>query len=463
MSPKPLLRAALLLLIGASAVTAQQDGLPDPTVTVSAGDVRLGLLQAALHAGTTGHDAIIAAQTEGGEAIFLRSGSAGLADLMAALEDGTQPGSLRRAGDTFTAARPIVVMQGASLAIAPGETLRLDARGGAFVLSLGRIAVEGARIEAVGIDPADPLGFRPFVASLGTGDLVVRDGAIAGLGFPGAAMTSGLAHAARGLLRGPEPLTLTDVILDDVQGVTVLGGQGLDVSGSTFRDMRGTALSVSGAPETRIEANRFERGRGLHTIHVSGPDGQVRIARNVLSGGRHAGIRVSDGTAKLDLHGNRVSGYAGTAIRLDDGPACARVSGNLLEGNGGDGLAVRGGGPLAVDGNVIAGNGGAGISISQPEPRADMLVVHNLLAGNRTGLRGVMLGALRLAGNDFSDQRPRILSGDLAQTVPALLRASREGPVDLIVTHVVARPAPEALPADAADRAFARCLRPEPS
>ncbi|TFL16185.1 right-handed parallel beta-helix repeat-containing protein [Jannaschia formosa] len=460
-----LLAAVAALVLTAGAVAQHGGGATSApsapaAATVSVGDLRLGLLQAALHVGPEGHDAIMAAQPdEAASAIFLRSGVATLAGLHAAVQDTELAAGLRRTGEdgVFVATRPIVILQGASLKLVPGEELQLDAREGALLLSFGDLGIEGARVVAIGTDDEAPGAFRPFIASLGPATLTLTEAELSGLGFEGGPMTSGLAHVVRGLIQSREPLRLHDARLLDIHGATIIGGEGLEVLRAAFLGARGTALSVKSVASVRVEDSRFENGSGPYAIRIAEAGDAVALRRNSLLDGRHGGIRIEEGTFGARLSDNTILGFSGTAIALAEGAGCLRLDANLVRDNGGDGISARHTGSLVIDGNIVTGNGGAAISLSTPAPRAELLVSGNRIAGNRTGLRGVMLGALRLAGNDLSGQSPRILSGDLSQVVPALLRASRDEPADLQIRHVRAWPAETKLPEAAESLAHARC------
>jgi poly(beta-D-mannuronate) C5 epimerase len=421
-------------------------------------DVRLALTQMAMVVGSAGRTRIEVAQTPGDVgAIYVRSGSGTLAELYEATRGGPLEGALRREGRAYVAVRPIVVVQGAALTLGSGEVLELEGQSGAFLLSFGELAITGATVRAKAPDPEAEDPFRPFVASLGTGRIEVTDSLFQGLGSDIAPAASGLALASGSLFAPVGASSVRDSRFEDVQGLSVLGGVGVAVEGNRFERPRGVAIWTDGADDVEVRGNLVVGAEGPFALRLDGPATDLRVAGNVLVGGRHAGVRIADGAEGADLTGNVVTGFAGRAVVAEEGARCLRLSGNLIRDNGGDGVSTRDAGDVIVAGNVLTGNGGAGVSLVRPQTGAALLVADNLISDNRSGVRASGVEALRLSGNDLAGQMPRHLAGDLAQHTPLLLRESRGGGRASLLFQQVRAETMAPLVPEAADDAFSSC------
>jgi hypothetical protein len=421
-------------------------------------DVRLALTQMALAAGSAGQAEIAAAQAgEGPGAIYLRAGSATLAQLFEATRGTDLEPVLQREGERYVVSRPLVVIQGAALRLEPGDQLELDTASGAFLLNFGHLSISGATIRAEAPPPESADRFRPFVASLGTGTIEVAHGVFVGLGSRIAPVASGLALSSGSLFAASTPSVVRDSHFIDVHGLSALDSNGAAILGNRFDRARGVAIWADGSDRVTIAGNHVVEPSGAFAIRVDGPAKDVGLFDNVLVGGEHAGLRIAGGAAAVDLQGNVVTGFAGRAIVAEEGATCLRVAGNLVQGNGGDGIGARDVGAILVGGNAILDNGGAGLSLSRARAEAGMLVQDNLFAGNRSGIRASQIATLELSGNDLSDQMPRHLAGDLAQLTPMFLRESRGGARPAFAIHSVRAEVAQPLPTDAVDAAFEQC------
>jgi poly(beta-D-mannuronate) C5 epimerase len=340
----------------------------------------------------------------------------------------------------------------------PGDVLELDVAQGAFLLNFGHLSVAGATLRADPPGPGNEDGFRPFVASLGTGTLDVSWSVFVGLGSRVAPAASGLAVSSGSLFAAAGA---TSVIRDsrfiDVQGLTIIDGDRTVVTGNRFDRPRGVAIWVDDSQEVEVRGNYVVSPQGTFAARIDGPGRGVRFTDNVLVDGDHAGLRIAGTAAVVDLQGNVVSGFAGRGVVIEEGAGCIRLASNLIRENGGDGVSAQDVGDLIASGNVIAENGGAGVSLSRSRGEAEILVVNNLLAGNRSGVRTATIDALLLTGNDMSAQMPRHLAGDLTQHTPMFLRESRGGErAALAFRHVVADVVEPLAPAEA-EAAFEAC------
>ncbi|ROU03620.1 right-handed parallel beta-helix repeat-containing protein [Histidinibacterium lentulum] len=413
---------------------------PAGEAVVEAGDIRLALAQIGIGAGSDGRTAIAAAQPVFGPgAVYLRQGRTDLDGLVDAAAAAGLDGVLFREDGAVVARAPVVVLEGAALALGRGDRLTLAGEAGAFLLAFGALSIEGARVAATGSTEDD--AFRPFVASLGTGTMRVSRSSFEGLGFGAAPLTAGVAHVAEGLFRPPEPPWIGGSRFADVHGVAAVGANGLTVTGNSFVKPRGSALRIAESSDVRVLRNLVTDAQGTHALRLSGPGAGVEVRDNVLVGGHHAALRIDDGLSDVVLGGNVVADFAGPGAILAEGTGCVAVDRNLFRGNGGDGLSAMATGSLLVEGNAILGNGGNGVVLTAPEEHGATVLAANRVSGNRAGLRATSLGRLRLAGNDLTGQLPRLMTGDLAQLVPFYLREGRDGAADIVVERVSARAA----------------------
>lgn len=427
---------------------AAQDGL-----SVSVSNARLALMQLVTATGESGAARMM--QDDGGaarDAIYLQSGEASLSELAATLAE-THPDALTLDDGTATARLPIVVLQGAELTVGAGETLALDPEAGAFVLSLGRVVVDGAAIlgAAGGAD-----GFRPFLAGVGQDSLSLSDSSFTGLGFGDGAYSAGVSLTGRGLLGNGASAPISGNTFRDLRGVTVSGIDAPEIIDNDFEASRGTALRIDGGSGGRVAENLFAATGGAHALKISGTD-HIAVARNRFEDGAGKAVRIDNEVNGVRFAENFVTGFAGTAITLAEGAGCVQLSYNVIAGNGGAGVKAERMGTLVFDGNVLSGNRGPGIALAEQRPGARSLLIRNTLADNRSGIRATGIEMLRLAQNDLDAQRPRLLSGDLDQITPAFLRAERgPGSADIAVRGVAAEAAPP-LRHNAADRAIDAC------
>jgi len=445
---RPLTTAALAAALAVSATCAPaQDG---PSVTIS--DARLAVTQLAVGAGA----ALGALSQDAGEAIYLQSGATTLDGLARAVADTGTPEALTAEDGALVARLPLVVLQGAELALEPGESLKLDRQSGSYLLSLGRVTIDGADVSATGAEHPDLPAFRPFIAGVGQASLSLSGSRFAGLGYGDAGATAGVFVSGRGLLSGGTSDPLRDNSFDGLYGVTLSGIDTAELTGNRFTGMRGSALSIAATGPVTLRNNRFEDTGGAQALHLSGGGGHL-LSGNLLEGGRGKGLRIDDGARDVTLEDNRVTGFGGSGVTLAEGAGCLLLRGNKVADNDGAGIRLREAGAFVLAGNEITGNAGPGIEVARQRPDTAGTVIGNRLAGNRRGVRGVGLARLHLARNDMGGQMPRLLSGDLDQMTGAWLRDSRaDGASNLVVEGVAAR-FPAALRRDAADRAFDTC------
>lgn len=446
--------------------TAPESVSTNRAAVIDSSNVRLALAQLAMSSGTGPRPDLSAALTAGdGQAIYLRGGAIDLAGLEAAIAGTALHDALRRDGNRLTLHRPVIVMQGAALRLSPGEALYLSREDGAFLAVFGTFEAEAARIGISSMQDSEESAqsFRPFIAAAGTGSLDLRDSDVTGLGYGPAAITSGLAIATGGLYRPERASHIEGNRLTDLHGVSVDGSARLSVTDNRVEASRGVALRLSRGDDTVLRDNLVLGSAGEYALRVAGPSRGAEITGNVLLQGRHGAVRIDDDASELFVAGNVMTGFRGTALTIDEGVDCLRLSGNLIAENGGSAISLTNSGALVLDANAILDNGGTGIALSAQRPETAVLVLDNVIAGNRSGIRTAMTADLRVARNDLTDQLPRLLSGEMAQHLPLYLKQLRDtGTVDLSIDGVDARRS-DPLRRDAAAHAFDTCSQGEAS
>lgn len=388
---------------------------PAPRATVELFDLRLALAQMALVVGTNDQLTVLRAQPGGRLlAVSLRDGSIDAAGLLAEARR-LDPAAV--AGGAM--AYPVLVQQGATLRIDGGAMLALDRAEGAFVVNLGRLELAAGGIVASGGANTAAPDFAPFVVTAGTGVLQAEAALFSGLGFGRTPSFSGLAVIVSGLYRPSEPSVLRASLLRDLNAVRFVGTQGSTLADNLFTGARSTALELRGTSGARLLGNRFVDGAGDAIRLSDGARGTwidgTEIFRPALNGIRLRGA--SHGTQVRDTLVWQAGKSALSVSRSD----CTTVQGLRAVGSGQKGLALRQARASRIAGSAISGSGSAGLYVSQ-QPEGTVLELEgNRFAANRVGIDTAAPARLRLSANDFSDQFPRFLDGDVQDGSAALI------------------------------------------
>ncbi|WGT49796.1 right-handed parallel beta-helix repeat-containing protein [Thioclava nitratireducens] len=425
-------------------------------VSASVSNVRLALTQLAAGAGVEIDTELLGDTPGGGSAIYLNQGDVTLAMLDDLLADSGHPDALIRKDDRFVASMPIVVLKGASLSLSEGDRLDLSRREGSYLISFGALDVDHATIAAGSDVHPDIAGFRPFVAALGPQSLSLKDATLTGLGYGDRAYSAGLFLGGRGLLSFGSPAAMTGNSFTDLRGVVLQDLDGVNLTDTEIADARGSGLMLRDIDGGTITDLTVRDTGGEQALHLSGVS-DMRLVNVALDGGQGKGMRVDDNSRALQLRDVAVRGFDGSGATMAQGATCVLFDRIEVSGNKGAGFAERGAGTTIFNESRFADNRGPGLMIDRQRPETRVLITESRFAGNRMGIRATGLADLRLHDNDFTDQRPRLLSGDLDALTPDFLRASADGGAgDLSVTGVRALdPAP--LRRDAARAAFDTC------
>ncbi|MBC7738854.1 MAG: right-handed parallel beta-helix repeat-containing protein, partial [Candidatus Saccharibacteria bacterium] len=136
------------------------------------------------------------------------------------------------------------------------------------------------------------------------------------------------------------------------------------------------------------------------------------ITDNIILGGKHAGILIGNGSTGAQIANNIVwkrDGGAISVLRSD----CGRLTGNTIVDNRQKGIEVRVSLDTKIEANTVLSNQNAGIWVAGQAVGAQTYLTRNVLAANNAGITGAIGENIHLDGNDFSNQFPQFLSGDL--------------------------------------------------
>lgn len=383
-------------------------------------NLRLAFTMLSQSHGDEENGTVLAAQADPGRnALVLQSGEADLVALSRLLRDTGLPG--RAEGAALVLEVPLVIWPGATLRLRPGDDLRLSRSHGAFILNFGTLAADGAAIGIAGQPNVAVPRFRPFITTADSGELILRDAMVSGLGFGETVKFSGVS-VLRSLLRGAErPLVIDGTSFVDVQSVTVQGDAGTRITANRFRDMRGPALVISRVARAEVMGNLFSGLMPTNAIRLEGGSADGMIAANVILGGERAGIVVRNDSPGALVTGNVVWDRAGGGIAVQNS-SCASVTGNLVIANDQKGIELRNAPGGSVTDNSVLSNHSIAIWISNQPTGAETRIAGNVIAFNAAGLAAGQGGTLVLQGNDLTRQYLQFVTGDLTPMSNSLAR-----------------------------------------
>lgn len=373
-------------------------------------DLRIALVQLSIYAGTNDQLSVVRAQPgDAPKVIAIRNGTASLADVkdwIAAQDDAAA--MLSDQGLHI----PLVVLEGARLTLAPVDELMLNRAGGTFLLNLGTLLVDGATIGVAGAENRTVPEYAPFVVTAGSGMAQITGAQITGLGFSKTAAFSGLAVVNKGLYQPIGRSVLTNSVLRDVGAVTFLGTDDAVIRSNLITDGSHAGLVLNKTEGTDVGGNLITRTQGGSALRVTDGAAGSLIAGNLIFANTNTGVQVTRGSRDTHLVRNILSqnGGVGLSIHRSD---CTQVSRNVAMENGKKGIELLSSWHAALTDNQIFGNGSAGLLIADQPNGNETLVERNVFVGNRVGLASASAHVLTLRANDFSNQFPRLVDGDL--------------------------------------------------
>ncbi|WP_068115980.1 right-handed parallel beta-helix repeat-containing protein [Tropicimonas marinistellae] len=376
-------------------------------------DIRLVMAAMAQRVGANGQLGLVRAQQpENAPALAVVGGPFDMSSLSSDHE-AVRAGQITIAHDgAVTLHRPLVIWESAELLVSGGVDLALDRASGAFLLNLGGLTVSDAGVSAIGDASQSSPAFRPFVLTAGVGAVQVVKGRFEGLGYADSAAFGGFAVVNRGIFPAIGESRVEESDFDDLSSVLFEGSRGATFRKNWVRDTRGAGLILKQTIETEVSGNRVQTS-ALHGIRISSGATGARVRGNRIEDAGKIGIFVDGASRNVDLEGNRVSGAKGDGI-LVKRSGCIRVRGNSVRTSGGNGIVIHRSTSVALNGNAIERNRRAGILLRNQPAGAETSVTENILAANTSGISGEASARIRLIGNDFSEQFPRLVAGDLA-------------------------------------------------
>lgn len=381
-------------------------------------DLRLALTMLSQAYGSDGTFNVLAAQTSPNlKALVLRKGHATMADLRRMLQDNhlqtvSPDGPLRL--DV-----PLIIWSGATLALGIDDKIELSRANGAFIANFGHLDVNGAAIAGVG--EANPLSpsFMPFVTTADGGTVQVKNAHFAHLGFASGAAFSGFS-VMRGIVHVSDRQNrIENSRFDDLVSLVSDGASDIVIEGNRFSDMRGGSVVISHSTAARVRSNLFSGKMPTNAIRLQDASVGAVIEGNVVLGGKHAGILISNDSTDVRVSRNIVWHRDGGGIALTKSD-CGMISENLIIDNSQKGIELRDSLGSKVEQNTILSNRSAGIWVSSQPKGAQTYLTANVLQANGSGVAGAIGESIHLSANDFTQQYPQFVSGDLGPQFKAI-------------------------------------------
>ncbi len=380
-------------------------------------DTRIILVQLVQNTGANEHLKLLQAQrvtsqsSNGGgtqfQAVGLMSGDWTLDGLKIALSE-TAPDAL-----TGTLLHmPLFIQHGARLSLKAGETIRLDRESGAFIANFGELHLRDARIAATADKNPQVEEFSPFVVTSGMGQFFALRSRFEGLGFGKNPSLSGVSIGSRGLYRFDEPVSIVGSVFQDVMSVTLMNVSAPVIRGNMFADLRSTGLELRSVQGARVERNVFLDVAG-DAIRLSNQTSKAFLDSNqIYQVGGHGILVRGESDAATIRHTNvwRTGGSAVSIHRSD----CVRVQALLALETKQKAVSFRSARAAVLEDSQLIASRGSGVHVADVPMGVVTVLNDNLFAGNRVGISTASPSVIHLSGNNFADQFPRFLKGDIA-------------------------------------------------
>ena len=390
---------------------------------VAAGDTQIALTQLSISEGTNNQLRVQQAQHGSKAGIFLSAGVISLQDLATAAQQQGIAGIAMTDG-VITLSRPLVIWQGATLLIQPGDVLQMQAEGGAFLLNFGQLDLRGATLRSDVAADAPETQYRPFVLTSGSGQVYAEAGQFQALGMAELGPFAGFVISTQGLFASATPSVLRDNRFEDIGGVALIGTKSAEVTQNAFLASRGAALTLAQVTDGAALGNTIYATKAGAGLRVTARSKDMLIAGNLVLGGQGNGVQVDGGSFGITLRGNAVLDNAETGLAAKTA-SCLSVQNNLIAANGAIGLRLTKTGYVQIAGNALVGNAGSAIAVGAQLTKARLELNSNLMAQNQIGLTGAALHLVTLRDNDLTQQLPRIFDGEFAQHQAAFLTSGR--------------------------------------
>ncbi len=363
-------------------------------------------------------DVTMAQGDRGFDTLLFREGEVTLDDIRAAMRSSGQDPEFSQGAPVLR--RPVVLWEDTILRLTPADNLRFSRPDGAFIISLGRVEIEGSDLSVTGGENPHAPEFVPFLTVAGGGSLKMVGARVNGLGFGKTPKFSGVSVAGHTLMPPLGNTVIADTEFNDVFTLSIAGRNDARITGNTFEDMRHNALGLAGAPGTEISGNLFFGSAPTNAIRVLDNSDDTKVFGNILLSGERAGILVQGRSDRVAVTDNVVWRRGGSAIKFLK-TECSLAAGNLVLDTSQKGIEVRKSNGSTVRNNTIVGSLSAGVWISAQPAGAVTHVTDNSFFGNSAGVSTAVGAQVVLAGNDLRKQFPRLLDGDIALQTRAIL------------------------------------------
>lgn len=378
-------------------------------------DIRVVLVQLVQSSGANDHLTLLQAQPNGRQSVIgVLEGNWSLTDLQAEVAQ-TLPDAIHEGVFQY----PIFIQKGASLYVDSRTPLLLDRTNGVFVANFGSLFLHGTEVKSVGAINAGSRDFAPFIVTSGSGLIAIEDTRVSGLGFGRNPNFSGVTIGSRGLYRSEQPVMIRNSVFRDLVSVTLQNGIGADISHNQFLNARGDALSIRNSNAVAIKENLFLDSNGGDALRISNRSKDISIHDNAIYKTGGHGIHIRDGSQNLSLANNLIwqAGRSALSVQRAD---CVAIEGLHALAARQKAVVLRSVRASSIGASMIVGARQSGLSISDAPEGSFTRVYSTVFAANRVGLSTASPAMLQLQGNDFSNQFPRFIEGDLAFETPAL-------------------------------------------
>ncbi|WP_425100797.1 NosD domain-containing protein [Tropicibacter sp. S64] len=382
---------------------------PEAVATVETFRTALALLTQ-VHGGQDNLDILLAHPEQNTDALTFRGGIVTLDLIRQSLRALGLQSDMRPGQDILRI--PVVLWQDTVLRLGPDDRLAMSRPDGAFIISFGRVEIDGARIAATGGPNPTSKDFVPFLTIGGGGSLDAVGASFQGLGFGNTPKFSGVSVVAHALMPSTGDTRILGSHFEDLQTVSVNGTAGSVINGNRFYNMRNNALLLSSATEAHLEGNLFFGKGPTNAVRVLAGSDKAVVKGNVLLDGDRSGILVQGSSDRVEVSGNVIWRRSGGAIKYQR-TRCGVVRDNVVLNSRQKGIDIRSSDGVLIEGNTISGSGSAGIWISAQPKGAQTLISGNVLRGNEAGLATATGAQILMSGNDFSNQLPRLVDGDI--------------------------------------------------
>ncbi len=373
-------------------------------------DLRIALVQLSIYAGTNDQLSVIRAQSAlEPQVIAIRNGTVSLAEVKDWIAAQPDPTNLM---SDVGLRMPLVVLEGAQLILSENDVLELSRPDGTFLLNLGTLIIDLAAIGVAGPENQNVPEYAPFVVTAGSGIAQITGAQISGLGFSKTAAFSGLAVVNKGLYQPIGQSFLTHSVLRDVGAVTFLGAAEPDIHGNILTGATNAGIVLNGTDGATVSGNLITETQSGSALRITDSAAGSLIAGNLIFDNANTGIQITRGSRNTAVRDNILwrNGGVGLSIRRSD---CTQVTRNVAMENSKKGIELQSSWHAAVTSNQIFGNHSSGLLVADQPNGNETLVSQNIFAGNRVGLASASAHILTLRENDFSNQFPRLVEGDL--------------------------------------------------